>query len=165
TGNTSLCAGSNGVTYTVPSIPNAISYVWTLPTGASGTSTTNSITVNYSNTALSGNITVKGSNSYGDGLTSSLAITVKQLLGSIGNISGTSTLCAGTTGVIYTVPAVDNATSYTWTLPTGASGTSSTNSITVGYNNTALSGNITVKAVNDCGETAVKSLAITVKPL
>ncbi|MBV5342645.1 starch-binding protein, partial [bacterium] len=95
----------------------------------------------------------------------SLAITVKPLLGSIGTIAGTSTLCAGTTGVIYTVPAVSNATSYVWSLPTGASGTSSTNSITVGYNNTALSGNITVKATNDCGETAVKSLAITVKPL
>ena len=59
---------------------------------------------------------------------------------------------------------MENATGYVWTLPTGATGTSTTNSITVGYSNTAVSGNVTVKAINDCGETTVKSLAITVNP-
>lgn len=72
--------GQNSVTYTVPAINNATSYVWTLPTGASGISTTNSITVNYAKTAISGNITVKGRNVWGDGATTSLAVSVLPLI-------------------------------------------------------------------------------------
>ncbi|HNX89467.1 MAG TPA: FG-GAP-like repeat-containing protein, partial [Paludibacteraceae bacterium] len=76
TGITTVCSGQNAVTYTVPSIVNATSYVWTLPGGATGTSNTNSITVDYSDTAVSGNITVKGNNSCGDGAISALTIAV-----------------------------------------------------------------------------------------
>jgi hypothetical protein len=76
TGSSSVCQGQNSVTYTVPVIANATSYIWTLPSGATGTSTTNSITVNYGSSAVSGNITVKGHNNCGDGSISSLAITV-----------------------------------------------------------------------------------------
>jgi len=60
----------------VPTIANATSYVWTLPGGATGTSTTNSITLNYGTSAVSGNITVKGTNTCGNGATSTFAITV-----------------------------------------------------------------------------------------
>ncbi|MBK7957742.1 MAG: serine hydrolase [Bacteroidetes bacterium] len=77
-GATSVCQGQNSVTYTVPPILNANTYIWTLPTGATGVSTTNSITVNYGLAAVSGNITVKGnSNTYGPGTENSLFITVK----------------------------------------------------------------------------------------
>jgi hypothetical protein len=47
-----------------------------LPSGATGTSTTNTIDVNYGASAASGNITVKGHNNCGDGVASTLAITV-----------------------------------------------------------------------------------------
>ncbi len=60
----------------MPTIPNATSCVWTLPDGATGTSTTNSITVDFGTSATSGNITVKGANSCGDGAVSTLPITV-----------------------------------------------------------------------------------------
>jgi hypothetical protein len=50
--------------------------VWSLPSGATGTSSTNSINVNFSTSAVSGNITVKGNNTCGDGATASLSITV-----------------------------------------------------------------------------------------
>ena len=79
TGTTTVCQGQNSVTYTVPTITNATSYVWTLPSGATGTSTTNSITVDYGISAASGNITVKGNNACGDGITSTLAITVNPI--------------------------------------------------------------------------------------
>ena len=77
TGNPSVCQGQNAVTYTVPPVANATSYLWTLPSGATGTSTTNSITVNYGASAVSGNMSVKGYNSCGEGKPSSLQITVK----------------------------------------------------------------------------------------
>jgi len=79
TGNTTVCQGTPNVNYTVPVISGATSYVWTLPTGATGISTTNSITLNYGTTAISGNITVKGNNDCGDGVASELAITISSI--------------------------------------------------------------------------------------
>ncbi|MDP1621575.1 MAG: T9SS type A sorting domain-containing protein [Bacteroidales bacterium] len=78
-GETTVCQGQQSVTYTVPSIPNAITYTWTLPDGVTGTSATNSIVVDYGSSAASGNITVKGNKQSGNGAVSTLAITVIQL--------------------------------------------------------------------------------------
>ncbi len=165
TGASTVCQGQNSVTYTVPTITNATSYVWSLPSGATGTSTTNSIIVSYGASAVSGNITVKGHNSCGDGATSTLAITVNPLPVSAGTITGASTVCQGQNSVTYTVPSITNATSYVWTLPSGATGTSATNSITVSYGTSAISGNITVKGTNTCGNGSTSTFAITVNPV
>lgn len=51
TGITTVCQGQNSVNYTVPLVADATSYLWTLPSGSSGTSMTNSITVNYGTAA------------------------------------------------------------------------------------------------------------------
>jgi len=78
TGESTVCQGDDQVVYTVPSIQYAYSYEWTLPTGVTGTSTTNSITVSYGLSSVSGDITVKGINLYGEGAASSLAVTVNE---------------------------------------------------------------------------------------
>jgi len=166
TGDTEVCQGETSVTYTVPAIANATSYTWTLPSGATGSSTTNSITVNYSSLAVSGNISVYGINSCGTtGAASSLAVTVNPLPAAAGTITGASTVCQGQSSVTYTIPAIANATSYTWTLPSGATGTSTMNSITVNYGTSAVSGDITVKGHNACGDGTSSPLAVTVNPL
>ncbi|MFZ4400882.1 MAG: T9SS type A sorting domain-containing protein [Bacteroidales bacterium] len=79
TGTTIVCQGQSALNYTVAAITNATNYIWTLPSGATGTSTTNNITINYGLSALSGNLTVKGNNSCGNGVSSSLPITVNLL--------------------------------------------------------------------------------------
>lgn len=162
-GATTVCQGQSSVTYTVPAIPNATSYDWTIPSGATGTSTTNSITVDYGSSAVSGDIIVKGSNSCGNGASSTLAIAVNPMPGAAGTISGNATVCQGQSSVTYTIPAIANATSYVWTLPSGATGTSTTNSISVNYGTSAVSGNIAVKGTNSFCDGAVSTLPITVK--
>ena len=77
TGYTNVCQGQSAVVYTVQPITNATSYIWTLPNGVIGTSTTNTITVDYSIAATSGDITVCGHNSVGNGSIATLSITVK----------------------------------------------------------------------------------------
>jgi len=160
TGNTSVCKGGTE-TYTVSAIVGATSYIWTLPTGATGTSSTNTISVTFSSTAVSGSIKVKGHNSGGDGTESSLALTVNDIPSAAGTISGNTTTYRGTTET-YTVPAITEATSYIWTLPTGVTGTSTTNSITATISATGVSGNIKVKGHNSCGDGTESSLVITV---
>jgi hypothetical protein len=131
TGLTTVCQGQNTVTYTVPVINNATSYIWTLPGGATGTSTTNSISVNYGISAVSGNITVKGHNTNGDGAVSTLAITVNATPAApiVGTI--TQPTCALATGsvVLSGLPATG-----TWTLmkiPDGTTTTGTGNSTTI----------------------------------
>lgn len=77
-GNTIICAGKSEV-YSIPATPKASSYNWTLPNGTTGTSTTNSITVNFGSSAVSGNISVKGINGCGISAPSSLGVIVNQL--------------------------------------------------------------------------------------
>jgi mannan endo-1,4-beta-mannosidase len=76
TGTAAVCQGATNVVYTVPANASADAYAWTLPTGATGTSTTNSISVSFGNAALSGNIKVKGHNGCGDGAESTFIVTV-----------------------------------------------------------------------------------------
>jgi hypothetical protein len=77
-GDSIVCAGVQGVAYSVGAIGGAVSYAWTLPSGASIASGagTNTITVDYSYNAISGVITVAGSNACGNGQSSSLNVTV-----------------------------------------------------------------------------------------
>ena len=160
TGTATVCQGQNSVTYTLPTIANSTSYVWTLLNGATGTSTTNSITVNYGSSATSGNITVKGTNSCGDGATSTFAVTVNSLPAAAGTITGTAIVCQGTSQT-YSVSNVSGV-NYYWSLPNGASGTSTTNSIVVDFGTSATSGYISIYAINSCGESLPDSLWIDI---
>lgn len=162
TGSASVCQGQNTVAYSIVALANATSYNWSVPSGGSIASgvNTNSIVVNYSAAAASGNLTVAGTNSgCGNGTSSSLAVTVNSLPGTPGTITGPSSVCLGTGGYIYNIPAISGATGYTWTLPAGATITagSNTNSITVSFSAAAASGNITVRGTNTCGSGVVSS--------
>ena len=55
--------------------------------------------------------------------------------------------------MVFSVPAVENATSYNWTLPEGAVVTdgSGTNLITVDFGSSAVSGDVFVYGENECG--------------
>ncbi len=75
TGESGFCQNHDAV-YSVPDIDNAVSYIWTLPFGASGSSTTNSIEVHFGMSSVSGNITVKGKNTLCTGVASSFPVIV-----------------------------------------------------------------------------------------
>lgn len=164
-GDTLICQGINNITYTVPSMLFATSYIWKLPTGVIGTSTNNSITVNYDTNAVSGNITVNGNNMCGNGAASSLAIIVKPLPKNSGAISGSSSVCQNQNSVNYTIPSIANATTYNWILPTGFVGANNINNLIVNFSSNANNGNIKIYGANSCGNSDTSSLAITVNPL
>jgi len=156
TGSANVCKGSNGVAYSVAPISDAISYVWTLPPGATIATGawTNSITVNFATTASSGNITVYGNNLCGNGnLSPNFPVSVLTIPGDAGAISGPGNVCAGATGVGFSVAAISGATGYTWTVPAGATIISGANTanIFVDFALNAVSGIITVTGTNMCG--------------
>ena len=85
-----------------------------------------------------------------------------------GAVSGTATVCQGQSGVVYSVPAIANATGYAWSLPAGASITagSNTNSITVTFSALAVSGSVTVQGTNaGCSGSVSSPFAVVVNPI
>jgi hypothetical protein len=82
-----------------------------------------------------------------------------------GSITGPATVCAGQTNVVYSVPAIGNATQYVWTVPANVNiiSGSTTNSITVNFLSNASSGSISVAGKNNgCANGSSSSIAITV---
>jgi len=157
TGNVNVCQGSSSG-YSITSVPGATSYIWTLPVGWSGASTTTSITGTVNS---SGTITVAATNICGTSSTASLPVMILNAPSTPGAITGNTSVCQGTIGN-YTVDPVAGASSYTWSLPGGWSGSSTTNTISGTAGST---GTMTVTASNTCGTSGLASLPITVNSI
>lgn len=132
TGTNTVCQGATGITYSVGAIANATGYVWTLPSGASITSgsNTNSITVSFSGSASSGNVNVYGTNSCGSGTVSSdYAVTVNSAVVPSASISSDlgDVICEGAM-VTFTASPTHGGTTpvYQWKLNGANVGSNST---------------------------------------
>jgi hypothetical protein len=112
--------------------------------------------------ATSGNVTVTATNTCGTSTASIKAITITSAPATPGLITGTATLCSGSTGNIYSIAAVAGATSYTWTVPAGATVTAGQGTISATVTMGATSGNVTVTATNTCGTSTASIKAITI---
>ncbi len=154
-GNSDICALTVN-SYNVVSVPGATSYLWSLPLGWTGNSTTNTISATASITG--GNILISSVNVCGSSAPQTLTINVANgVLAQPAAINGNAGICASTANSYDILPIV-GATSYTWMLPIGWTGSSTTNSINTASN--ATSGNLTVTANNSCGASPSQTLAI-----
>jgi hypothetical protein len=79
--------------------------------------------------------------------------------GSAGPITGPlgGNVCAGQTGVIFSIVPILNATDYIWSLPYGATvtGGGNSNEISVSFSYNASDGNVTVYGINSYGFGAI----------
>jgi hypothetical protein len=168
-GPSTVCLGQSNVTYTVPTVTGATSYVWNYSgTGATINGTGNSVTVSFSGSATPGTLSVAGNNACGAGTDRALSIAINTVPAQPGAFSaGPNTVCQGQSNVTYTVPAVSGATSYLWDYTgTGASISGTSESVSVNFSNSATSGSIRVFAQNACGNSASpQTIAVTVNPL
>jgi len=170
-GQPTICTPANNLVFSVPVIPGAEEYLWTIPTGASiiGSSNSNSITVNFTTSATSGDITVKGHSQYcGDGAVSTLSMNIHPNPQAAGPISGSASLCQGPSPVIYSITPLLYVSNYDWSVPSGVtiSGGAGTNQITCLITNTAVTGNFTVRGFNaDCNFGTPSTLPVTISPL
>jgi len=161
-GPSGVCRNQNNVTFNLDSDPNVTSYNWILPSGITGSSTTNSITVNISGTYNAGSICVNAVNSCGQSSNYCKVIsrfTVKPPTPA--SISGDIYACNGTTK-IYTATLSNNATSYNWVVPSGATILSGqgTNIIEVAFGIIPAGSRISVSAVNCIGNSSNRLLNI-----
>lgn len=84
-------------------------------------------------------------------------------LSAIGSINGQTNICGPVANIVYTIPTVTAATSYTWTVPANVTIVSGqgTSSLTVTYTASSISGNITVFASAGTCQTSIATLPIT----
>jgi hypothetical protein len=166
-GTTTPCANSTGVSYSCPAVAGASSYNWSVPAGATITSGqgTTDITVNFNSGFSIGTIGVSSVNCAGTSAARTLQ--VYGIPAMPGSITGQATaVCGGTTNVQYSIAAVPGASSYTWTAPSNATITNGqgTTTIRMNFGNGFSSGTISVRAVNSCGTSAARTLAISSVP-
>ena len=171
TGITSnLCSnGVNNSTYTIASVAGASSYTWTAPSGTviiSGQGTT-SVTLVITGNFVSGTLSVVANNECGSSTPKTLALSSIPV--APGTITGTTNnLCPnGVSNPTYTIAAVVGASSYTWTAPSGTTIVSGqgTTAVTLNVSSSFVSGTLSVVAINSCGASTSKTLALTSIPI
>jgi len=142
---------------------NMPGYTWTVPAGDSIESGqgTNSINVKINNAGTSGSITVASAGTCANSIAKSLTVKAG-VIAAPSSVIGVDAAYNGTSGLIYSVKKVTNATAYTWTVPTGMTLVSgqNTDSITVNTGAAFTGGNITVTAGNGCSTGGEKTQAV-----
>jgi hypothetical protein len=159
TGPSTFCPG-DPISYSVPPVAGGV-FTWTLPTGWTGFSTSNTITVTPGPGTLPVTLGVQVTSSCGPiSIARNTTIAAGSAPSPPGTITGNAFVC-GNTQQTYSVLPVGGAMYYTWTLPNGWTGASTTNSINVTTSNSGT-GSITVRAVNGCGQSTANTLPVTV---
>ena len=162
-GPAGVCRSATGQVFSVSSIPGATSYIWTLPTGATGSSTTNSITVAFSSTYVTGNICVRAANSCVQSASFCRSVVYYSARPGtpVAIIGSTAGACGDTR--TYSVANVANTTSYNWTAPANSTIVSGqgTNTVSVQFLAGFTSGNLSVTASNCLGASTARTLALS----
>ena len=165
-GPVGVCRGATNQVFTVATVPGASSYQWIIPNGATGSSTTNSITLDFSSTYNLGMIAVKAIN--GCSATDLSARQVQVYLSKpgqpkyiIGKNLGT---CTG--NEIYSIPAVGYASGYNWVVPANTTIVSGqgTTRIELSFGLGFVSGNLRVTASNCMGTSTARTMMLRTKP-
>ena len=79
-----------------------------------------------------------------------------------GSISGPTSVCAGTTGISYSISSVPNASGYTWSVSSGWTITSGQGSLSILVTSGTSDGNISVIATSGCGNSSSQDLSVAI---
>jgi hypothetical protein len=171
-----MCNVATPSMYSIDPVKNSTCYIWKVPQGVTivegfmGDSNVfiNVIKVVFDNTFVGGFIEVAAHNDCGASPTwQGSSLYVSAAPGSVpGIISGpTSGVCKLQT-VMYSIPAINNATSYEWTLPLGVNLISgqNTNAIKVSFASSFRPADICVRYSTACGTSPFECITITAIP-
>jgi hypothetical protein len=151
--------------YSVAPVPNATSYLWVVPAGATIVSGQGTASVSVSFTSFtSGSIRVTATANCGSRSPRSLTLT-KLVPSAPAAINGPVNVCqylGNNVQATYSIDAVTNATSYVWTVPAGVTIVSGqgTTSINVTFAANYTTGAIKVKSVSNCSMSSDRSLTV-----
>ncbi len=161
-GTFTACPG-NIFTYNVASVAGAASYSWTLPPGATGSSTSNSIAVTFGPTFNGGDICVSATSVCGIASAYKCKTIYSGIPAMPASVSGPSNGMCGQTA-IYTCPSLSGVT-YNWTSPSGSTINSGqgSNAVSVTFG-TFTQGQMCVSAQTSCGASTPRCVTVKGAP-
>jgi uncharacterized protein (TIGR02145 family) len=168
-GTAVVCAGATGEVYSTQ--PGMTNYAWVVSAGGSitagGTAANSTVTVTW-NTPGPQSVSINYNSPAGCTATSAFVfpVTVNSL--PVPTISGTNSLCEGTTGVVYSTQP--GKTNYSWTVSAGGSitsgGTPADNTVTVAWSTAGpQTVSVNYNDANGCTAVAPISYPVTVHAL
>lgn len=168
-GMDSVCIGGSN-TYSTNWPGNTDTLIWSYSgTGVSQTVFNDSIVLNFTENATSGTLSVKGKNSCGEGNSTSLSINVQGNPNTKGLISGISSICQGSSNILYSSSAIPLATDYQWEYSgRGVILKPKGRELYIDFSDSATSGNITVKGISQCAQGPMSNpyfVSVIQKPL
>lgn len=141
-----ICQGNSNVLISVDPVANAESYLWSLPTGITGTSTTNSISLSIASNASSGIVSVAATNACGNVATNTLIYVLSKP--AMVSVSQFDTVCIDQPFIVEV--NTPNTNSFEWMFSNNLNGWSDSSSIVLTPYN-GISGVYSVKLTNECG--------------
>ncbi len=168
-GPTPVCLNTSGNVYTTQ--PGMTNYLWTVSAGgtvtAGGTTTSNTVTVTWNTTGVK---TVTVNYTDGNGCTAIAPVVYNVTVNAlpVPTLSGTTPVCAGTPGNVYTTQA--GMTNYVWTVSAGgtitAGGNATSNTVTVTWNTVGIKTvSVNYTDANGCTAAAPVVYNVTVNAL
>jgi hypothetical protein len=155
-----ICTPSSTVVYNVNPVSNATSYTWTTSIAGTTISTDSTTALITFPSFVSGLVSVYASNACGNSALRSLRVYATP--SAPATIMGSDSICIGSTQTYYT-DSIDNVISYAWSVPKGSIIQSGNGSPAINVLVGGNSGYVKVKAINNCGNSTVRSLAVTVE--
>jgi len=163
-GPVGVCRNTTEV-FSVAPVAGVVSYQWTLPFNATGTSTTNSISVTFKNTFSGGNISVRAINACGQSplFTRNIEYYGAKPAQPAAITGQTVGLCGTRT---YSIASIAKTNNYIWVNPAGTSIISGqgTTSIVLSFGNSFKSGTLSVAAANCKGTSNARTLVLNRNP-
>ncbi len=157
-----VCRNTTNQVFSINALPSATSYIWTLPVGASGSSTSNSIIVSFGSTYNGGVICVRGINACLSGSNFCRSVNLNKPPTTPSSIAGIVAGACSSVNRTYSINPVNGATTYIWTAPTNStiiSGQGST-SVILSFASNFVNGNLTVQSSNCAGNSGNRNLNI-----
>lgn len=153
--------GATGVSYTINPVSGATGYLWSANNGAviNGPNNLSGVTIDFPSTFTGVTLSVNALNACG--MSGARTLGVLAVPAIPGAITGSNSTCNGMVE-FYSTTGSAGATGYTWTVPAGATILGGQNSASIVVLWGATGGNVTVKATNGCGNSGLRTLAVSV---
>lgn len=159
TGNNFPCLASTQV-YTIPKIPLALSYTWSVPNGWTINAGQNDTFINVTVGSNAGNIQVTATNYCGTNIPRILSVNVNTIPSAPTSITGSNDVCKQGTS-LFRINRVSGASTYSWSLPSGWSFLATQGDTFMNYSIGANASTIFVSAGNICGNSSQISKTTT----
>lgn len=157
----SVCINSDSILYSVPAVPGATSYNWTVPSGWVINSGAGSNTVIISPDTSSGAVSVSVTTACGTSANTSLAVGFNTAPHISGTISGADTVCVNGPDQVYNFSgSADGALYWTVSSPYLIVSGQSTNALHL--SNVSAAGTLTLISSGSCGQSLPLTLNIAI---